>query len=133
MRTNVDITIYNKRYDPKIRGDTWHRTVLKGVHLYCEHKVQLLATGLVNADLYKIRVPLDVGTDKRYVPQGEYQEAGDNSDLWTIQKGDYIVRGIGPDISSLKELQGSIIDTCKVTAWSDNRRGGLPHWRIEGV
>lgn len=133
MITNADITIYNKKYDPKIRGDTWHRAVLKGVHLYCEHKVQLLATGLVNADLYKIRVPLDVETDKQYVPPGEYRVAGDVSGMWTIQKGDYIVRGIGPDVSSPVELQKLIIDTCKVTAWSDNRRGGLPHWRIEGV
>ncbi len=133
MITNADITIYNKKYDPGTRSDTWHCTVLKGVHFYCEHKVQLSASGLVNADLYKIRIPLDVGVDKQYVPQREYQEAEDVSGLWTIQKGDYIVRGIGPDVFSLKELQKLIIDTCKVTAWSDNRRGGLPHWRIEGV
>lgn len=133
MRPDADITIYNKKYDPGTRNDTWHRTVLRGVHIYCEHKVQLLATGLVNADVYKIRVPTHVGTDKRYVPLGEYRRSEDVSGLWTIQKGDYIVQGIGPDISSLKELQEAGLDTCKVTAWSDNRRGSLPHWRIEGV
>lgn len=135
MLTNADITIYNKKYNSETRSDTWHRTVLEGVHFYCEHKVQLLATGLVNADLYKIRVPLHVKTDKQYVPQDEYQyqAAEDVSGLWTIQKGDYIVRGAGPDVSTLAELQKLICDTCKVTAWSDNRRGGLPHWRIEGV
>lgn len=133
MRPDADITIYNKKYDPGTRNDTWHRTVLRGVHIYCEHKVQLLATGLVNADLYKIRVPLDVDTDKQYVPPREYCALEDVSRSWTIQKGDYIVQGAGSEISSLKDLQRPGLDTCKVTAWSDNRRGGLPHWRIEGV
>lgn len=133
MITNAGITIYNKKYDPAARKDTWHRTVLKGAHFYCGHKVQLLAAGLVNADLYKIRVPIDVQTDKQYVPQSEFQAAEDVSHLWTIQKGDYVIRGEGSEISGPQELQKLIIDTCKVTAWSDNRRGGLPHWRIEGV
>lgn len=133
MITNADITIYNKKYDPTARKDTWHWTVLKGVHFYCGHRVRLLAAGLVNADLYKIRVPVDAQTDKQYVPQSEFQAAEDVSHLWTIQKGDCIAVGIGPDISSLQELQKLIRDTCKITAWSDNRRGGLPHWRIEGV
>ena len=47
MITNADITIYNKKYDPAARKDTWHWTVLKGVHFYCGHRVQLLAAGLV--------------------------------------------------------------------------------------
>lgn len=133
MLTNADITIYNKKYDPNTRNDTWHRTVLGGVHFYCEHKVQLLAAGLANADLYKIRVPLHVRTDRQYAPQAEYQAAGDVSGLWTIQKGDYVVHGTGPEVASLGELQKTGLEICKVTAWSDNRRGGLPHWRIEGV
>lgn len=133
MITNADITIYNKKYDPETRQDTWHRTVLKGVHFYCEHKVSLLATGLVNADLYKIRIPADVSAGKTYVPWTEFQAAEDVSRLWTIQKGDYLVRGERPEAERLQELQKSGIDICKITAWSDNRRGGLPHWRIEGV
>lgn len=133
MITNADITIYNKKYSPETRSDTWHRTVLKGAHLYCEHKVQLLATGLVNADLYKIRIPADVSVGKQYVPWPEYQAAEDVSHLWTIQKGDYIVQEEAPEVSDLKELQITVADIIKVTAWSDNRRGGLPHWRIEGT
>lgn len=133
MITNADITIYNKKYTPETRADTWRRTFLQGVHFYHENKVQPSERGLVNADLYKIRIPQDVGTDKAYVPQAEYQAAEDISSLWTIQKGDYIVRGAGPDIANIQELQQSGMETCKIISWSDNRRGGLPHWRIEGV
>lgn len=133
MRMNADVTIYNRKYNPKTRGDVWRRTVIRGVHFYLEHKVQLLATGLANADLYKIRIPQGAAVDKRYAPQEEYRAASDVSKLWTIQKGDCIVRGEGPDASGPVELQKAGFDVCTITAWSDNRRGGLPHWRVEGV
>lgn len=133
MITNADITIYNKKYSPETRSDTWHGTFLQGVHFYHENKVQPSSSGLENADLYKIRIPQDVGADKKYVPQAEYQATEDVTGLWTVQKGDYIVRGAGPDIAGIQELQKSGMETCKVISWSDNRRGTLPHLRIEGV
>lgn len=133
MLTNADITIYNRKYCPENRSAVWHRTVLKGVHFYCGQKMQLLANGLVNADAYKIRIPTSVGTDKQYIPQAQYQEVKDVSGLWTIQKGDFLIKGIGPEVKNPEELQKTGLETCKITGWSDNRRGGLPHWRIEGV
>lgn len=133
MLTNADITIYNRKYCPATRSAVWYHTVLKGVHFYCGQKMQLLANGLANVDVYKIRVPASVGVEKQYIPQAQYQEEKDISDFWTIQKGDFLIRGIGSEVKSLEELQKAGLETCKITGWSDNRRGGLPHWRIEGV
>ena len=46
MITNADITIYNKKYSPETRSDTWQGTFLQGVHFYHENKVQPSSSGL---------------------------------------------------------------------------------------
>ena len=47
------------------------------------------------------------------------------------QAGDYLVRGIIGAVERPAQLQGS--EFVRITAVTDNRRGMLPHWRLEGV
>ena len=83
----------------------WHRTMIKGVWFYADNKVSLTDGGLVSADAYKVRIPV---------------------------RADF-VRGIGPDIEKPADLQKESRTAFKVTSWSDNRQGGLKHWRVGGV
>ena len=133
MITNADITIYNRKYDKDVRLDIWQRTVIKGAHFYVDNKVSVGDGGLRSAAVYKIRIPEDAECERTYLPEDEYIKAADTSDYWTIQEDDIVVHGIceieieRPAI--LKELHKRY---CKITSWSDNRFGGLPHWRIGG-
>lgn len=124
MITNADITIYNRRYDPETRLDTWKGTVIKNVSFYSDMKVNLDNNGLSTADIYKIRI---LGKSlKGYVPADEYTAA---EDTWTVQKDDYIVLGVfDQEIARPIELKNSL----RINSWSDNRRGSLPHIRIGG-
>lgn len=44
--------------------------------------------------------------------------------------GDFVVKGIAKDIEKPSDLKNKAY--FRITAISDNRRGGLPHWRLSG-
>lgn len=134
MITNADITIYNRKYNKKTRLDEWHRTVLSGVNFYVDYKSNIGEKGLNGSRVYKIRIPGDVRGTENYVDEEEFFNLTDVENHWTLQDGDIIVKGIC-DLemckpSDLTQLHKTF---CKITSWSDNRRGALPHWRIGGV
>jgi hypothetical protein len=53
-------------------------------------------------------------------------------DLTGIQPalGDYVVKGIIDNIEMPHDLKNAVY--FRITAIGDNRRGGLPHWRVSG-
>lgn len=132
MIANADITIYNRRYDKTTRLDTWHRTIIKGVHFYVDNKVSVGDGGLNSADVYKIRIPEDAECAKSYIPEEEYENV-DEAFYWTLREDDLVVHGVCDiDIQKPADLKALSKRYCKITSWSDNRFGGLPHWRIGG-
>lgn len=133
MITNADVTLYNRKYDKSIRLDAWQRTVLKGVWFYTDHKVNVGDKGLNAADVYKIRVLANAERERTYLPEDEFVKKTDTSNYWTLQNGDIVVKGIcDVDIDKPADLAQLHKQYCKITSWSDNRFGGLPHWRIGG-
>ena len=108
MITNSDITIYNRISGDSTHYDTWIRTVLHGVHVHVDHKTAVTDNGLKSAEVYKIRIP-------------------------AIQNDDQIVLGeCQIEIEKPADLKAVFQKHCKVTSWSDNRFGTVPHWRIGG-
>ncbi len=134
MITNADITLYNHYYDKDTRLDHWQRSVIYGVHFYVDHKVSVGDTGVNSANVYKIRIPEDAQCMNTYISEDEWQEKGCGVlENWTLQNDDLVVLGeCGIDIERPADLQRLGKRYCKITSWSDNRFGGLPHWRIGG-
>ena len=94
---------------------------------------QSLASGLNSAEVYKIRIPADIENANQYLPPEEYAKLKDPEEHWTIQTDDQIVLGeYDQEIERPADLKDVRLRHCKVLSWSDNRFGGLPHWRIEG-
>lgn len=134
MLTNATITIYNRKTGSKTTFDTWNRTVIRGVHVYVDHKVSAGDSGLNSAEVYKIRIPTDVENADQYLPPEEYVKKDNPGDCWTIQLDDHIVLGeCDKKIEKPADLTDVRLRHCKVLSWSDNRFGGLPHWRIGGA
>ncbi len=133
MFTNADITIYNHKNDKNSRMDNWQSTVIKGVYFFVDNKVSVGDKGLNSADVYKIRIPEDAECERVYIDPESYAEMEDVSRYWTIQEDDIVVRGIcSIEIEKPADLKNLHKKYCKVTSWSDNRFGGLQHWRIGG-
>lgn len=134
MLTNATITIYNRKPGNKNTFDTWHRTVIRDVHVYVDHKASVGDSGLNSAEVYKIRIPTDVENADQYLSPEEYAKKDNPGDYWTIQIDDHIVLGeCDKEIEKPADLAGVRLRHCKVLSWSDNRFGGLPHWRIGGA
>ncbi len=134
MLTNATITIYNRIPGKKNTFDTWHRTVIRDVHVYVDHKASVGDSGLNSAEVYKIRIPTDVENADQYLPPEEYRELSSPAGYWTIQIDDRIVLGeCDKEIEKPADLTDVRLRHCKVLSWSDNRFGGLPHWRIGGA
>ena len=134
MILNANVTMFNRKYDKVKRLDSWYGTSIYGVHVYVDHKVSTGDSGLNSAEVYKIRIPSDVENADRYLPPEEYATAENPAEYWTIQNDDYIVLGIyNQEIEKPADLKKISQRYCKVLSWSDNRFGGLPHWRIGGA
>lgn len=84
---------------------TFSRTVYQG-SVYKSDAVSAEKGGFVTSDLYKIRIP-------------------GSADI-AVSLHDYIYVGEGPE-------KPDATDCKKVYKICDNRRGGLPHYRIEAV
>lgn len=134
MLTNATITIYNRIPGKKNTFDAWHRTVIRDVYVYVDHKASVGDSGLNSAEVYKIRIPTDVENADQYLPPEEYVKKDNPGYYWTIQIDDRIVLGeCDKEIEKPADLAGVRLRHCKVLSWSDNRFGGLPHWRIGGA
>lgn len=133
MITNAAITIYNLAHKGT-RNEKWARTVIKNVSWYGGQKVTVGDKGLFSADSYTVRIPIESAPQgKVFVSPDEFatlDETGLNRH-WTLQNGDLVLRGIGKDIIQPKEITEKS-QLFIVTGWSDNRRGGLQHWKVEG-
>lgn len=134
MLTNATITIYNRKPGNKNTFDTWHRTVIRDVHVYVDHKASVRDSGLNSAEVYKIRIPTDVENADQYLPPEEFAKKDNPGNYWTIQIDDHIVlEECTKEIEKPADLKDVRLRHCKVLSWSDNRFGGLPHWRIGGA
>ena len=134
MLTNATITIYHRIPGKKNTFDTWHRTVIRDVHVYVDHKASVGDSGLNSAEVYKIRIPTDVENADQYLPPEEFVKKDNPGNYWTIKIDDTIVlEECTKEIEKPADLKDVRLRHCKVLSWSDNRFGGLPHWRIGGA
>ena len=105
MLTNTDITIYNRKYDPETRLDTWIRVYVPEAWWYKNEKSSITTEGLKQADVYTIRIP-------------------DTSVV--LKKDDYIVKGnCAVAMQTVKDLDG--LGMTRATSVNSNTFGGNPH------
>lgn len=137
MITNADLTIFNKRRVDKMSArPVYFCTQIKGVNFYTDQKVRVNEKGdVVSADIYKIRIPADADTgDKQYADAESYKRMTDEEALkhWTIDNDDLFGKGLLEEFEKEADFLKQQY-TGKVQSFSDNRRGGFPHFRIGGA
>ena len=133
MRTNSDITVYNKHYNKTTRLDEWFYTQIPAVHWHGKQAVNVDSKGLSAASVYTVRIPASSAPPgKKYVMPSDYTAADSSAlaGLWTLQNGDIVARGLidTPDPKNIA------VEHFTVTGWADNRYGSesLQHWRVDG-
>lgn len=137
-RCDETVTVYNARVDPATRTEVYAPTVLRGVFWHCETVAKVADGGLKAANVFALRIPEDVDMGgKTYVDPADYRRAEDAGGLWTLGKGDVIVRGEasenGQTPARLRALFGAerVMTVLGVT---DNRRApNGRHWKVIGA
>jgi hypothetical protein len=95
MKTNADITIYNKSVDPVTRSEIWTRHQVIEVTWENTKAINVLRSGLLEADRYTIYIPFY--SAGYYLAPIAWQALSDKGNNWTLQMGDVMVRGLVTD------------------------------------
>jgi hypothetical protein len=136
MLTNADITIYNSYWDNESGYQKYVRTVIKGVNWHSSVDIQQDSNGLMTADIYKIRIPIDADFGgKEYLDPIAWKSLEDKTGYWTIKNDDVIInKATDVEVTMPSEIEKLSSEVATVFGWSDNRRGikSSQHWRIEG-
>lgn len=137
MRTNADLTVYNKYIDTTTTppSEVYAGYQIHGVAWENRKASNLLATGgNVQADQAAIYIPIERGTN--YLQPREWQALTVKGGSWTLQIGDVIVRGLVDDVISdtfsMSDLKRKYDDVLKITSIDrmDNGSFSLRHWKV---
>lgn len=128
------ITVFNSYLDED-GLDAYSPTVIDGVSWYSEVVSNVDSGGLIAANRYSIRIPVDADfSDKEYVAPADFsRETVDGH--FTLKQGDLIIHGIVTDAegitpADLAEKYGEVVTILGVT---DNReRPHGKHWKVTG-
>lgn len=130
MRTNTDITIWNKYRVANV--DTWQQTQISDVAWEQRHA----RSQFDSDDLATVYIPLARGDD--YLKPRVWQALSSKTGKWTLQVGDVIVKGlVSFTLSSsppftLSALKTAYDDVLVITAVDtfDYGSASLQHFRI---
>lgn len=93
MRTNADLTIYNRYV---VNGsERYQRTWIQAIAWENRKAANVLRSGLLEADSVAVYIPLERGAS--YLSPRAWGKLADKSGKWTLQPGDYLVKGLVSD------------------------------------
>jgi hypothetical protein len=133
MRSNADLTIYNK-YVGLDRIEVYQRTQIKAVTWENRKGSNVLRTGGQNAaDQARVFIPL---LRPNYLGPVAWQNLPVKTGKWTLQIGDFIVRGLIPDdltaAFAASDLQSKYDDVLVISSVDRMDEGSLvmQHWMV---
>jgi len=134
MKTNADITIYNKYIDAATRAEKYQRSVIAEVNWENCKAAMVRRTGELAAD--KARVFIPFVNHINYLAPKAWQALTTKTNNWTLQEGDIIVRGIVTDeisssftVSALKAKYDDVLTIRSVDTY-DQGSARMQHWEI---
>lgn len=130
MRPTETITLIN-HYNEK-HEDKYQLTTIKGVYWHGSVAASLSDSGFKAANSFTVRIPKK-SVSATYIPASEW--SADNHDGWTLQEGDYIVKGEVSDITSPSDLRDSGQQMIAIKGYTENpiSFSGLAHWKVVGA
>ena len=89
--------------------DTYTCTVIERASWFSKTVISTSADGAKPSNTYEVRIYGNVNISPK--------------------PGDYIARGVVVSVNKPADIKA---DHFRITSVGDNRRGGLPHWRVSG-
>lgn len=135
MRTNADLTIYNKYVDSVTRTEKYQRTQVKAVAWENRKASNTIATGgNISADQARVFIPFQRGAN--YAKAKAWQALSTKTSRWTLQEGDVIVKGLVSDeigtgftVTALKAKYDDVLMISSVDTM-DSGSASMRHWQV---
>lgn len=128
MTTNTNISVFNKHTDSFTKDITYKKHIIDKA-LWFNDKTVTLNQGYENNDDITVFIPKNENDMSEYVKPKNYNGIG-----WTLQNGDFIIRGLVTDneVSGIKDL--SNYEVFVITTVDDNDFGSedMHHFEIRG-
>lgn len=135
------VTVYNTGESASYETEN-HVTVLRGVFYDARKGVNVIESGLTNADSVNLIIPFSVdavdgvtGNKQKYLPPKEYETAMDKAAHWTIKTDDcFFVKNevVRPDLS-FQQINAAFDYVHRVTSVDEKDFGSLKHWEVGGA
>lgn len=126
-----------------------HITILKGVLLDATKGVNVIESGLVDANSVELYIPYDViavdgafandietSPRKKYVGPIEYWSAEDKAGLWTLQanNNNFFIKGLAVEDENASRtlIEMKYDDVYTISSVDDLDYGGLKHFEVGG-
>lgn len=132
---NETITVLNHKYDPTTGLDEWIPTVIQGVSWFDTIAATVTQSGLKTANTATIRIPVDADTGGRsYVTPAEYKAAGSVLGVYTLARGDIVVKATITERITPAQAKDLYEDTLTIRAVTDSTgRRNAPHRKVVGA
>lgn len=126
MMFNQTVTIYNRHGNDN--PTRWGRRVLRGVYWRSGVGTSLSVTGVTGGQLECLLIlPCRDG----YVTPTAYAAAESHDDIWTLQPGDAIIPGEGPDGEITGAIQKAVPGCKLIASITDHWYGStMDHWEV---
>lgn len=128
MTTNTSMSIFNKYTEPFTRKVTFKKHLIDYV-FWDDTKAIDQNDGYDKSNKVAVYVPKDINDLSKYIKAKNYNGTG-----WTIQNGDFIIKGdvVETEVSGIKEL--SQYETFIIKSFSDKDYGSknMHHFEIKG-
>jgi hypothetical protein len=134
MQTNTGATVYNKYLSSGV--EKYQRTQIPAVMWENRKAANVIQSGLIASDSTTVYISFGVGAD--YVKPKAWQALTSKSGKWTLQDGDYIVKGLVSDeittsplftMSQLKAKYDSVMQIKSVDTM-DMGSPSMQHWQV---
>lgn len=128
MRTNTNMTVYNKYTNPNTKVVTYKRHLIDNVFWDDSLGVNL-NHGYDNADKVNVYIPKYKNDMTKFVNSKQYNGSG-----WTLQDGDFMIKGncTIAEVNGVKEL--SDYNVFRITVIDDKDFGSpnMQHFELRG-
>lgn len=125
-------TVFNIVYNKETRLEELSTTQIYGVHWEDRKSVNVIKSGMADADSVELYIPMSAKTDKKYKQPKDFEKNSDG--CFTLRPGDIIVKGIveykGAVAKLLNEFDNSAVITSIDTF--DYGRQNMKYWKVSG-
>ena len=125
-------TVFNIVYNKETRLEELSTTQIYGVHWEDRKSVNVIKSGMADADSVELYIPMSAKTDKKYKQPKDFEKNSDG--CFTLRPGDVIVKGIVTYEGNAAKLANEFDNSAVITSVDtfDYGRQNMKYWKVSG-